>query len=626
MASIRKQDSELQKSLEQLLSSGADDASLFADCSKLAQHEHFPSFTWLWGPRLATRDRLLFGPLILQSFSEWTKDGKRWSWIPWSDHSDQLEGWLAHSRSFRDTVVVRKLLRWKYNSGLDVNHERWNAELLKEFSQAGTIQDQLLVLHYYDEAFVLQEATAVALYQTLPSAREYILKKLAVTQKYSKRQLWRKLVSVADTAGDASFCQAVTRKTIAAEEWLAMAIELAEKTQDSESLLRELTERIPEGHIFIPEDSIAQLLELRGTELLPLANRALPRLAMNWQKSNPSSLQEIAARKEWWDLWIAIALLPGQTKYYREAVEFVLDDLRIDEISRLQRLQRLSSAHADRDSIAADSSRFPLNDAVATKLYRSYPWLLQTAFRHSLTFDSQQTFPKLLELALASNDRVIVDALATNYVTQIVYEKATSVQVQHFEELGKAIEALANYYEQVHRLEPLDFTARAAWILSQVRANAIRHFQELLRTNCLARLLFVRSFDVYLSLPNAVADLLSASNERVLELGFQLLSQRTPAAIGLAAEHWQTLMESLSRKARCRTQLAAMGALFNAAQTDRPYAEQIAKRTRELLNDANCTCPREKLLELLAKLIDTYPDLALPAEARRVYRKAELSA
>ena len=164
----------LKRTLEQLLESQRDDARLRDNLEGLEQDPALPGLTWYWGPRLYQRNRVLFRPFILNHFSDWDSSGRAWKRVNWSEHERDLEAWLAAARTTRDTVLVRRLMRWKYAAkAWGVDAKQWNAALLRAYQAASGPAARAIVLDEFDDWCELDEDTALSLYTADPASREY---------------------------------------------------------------------------------------------------------------------------------------------------------------------------------------------------------------------------------------------------------------------------------------------------------------------------------------------------------------------------------------------------------------------------------------------------------------------
>ena len=93
---------QLRKAIEQLLDGQPDNQRLRDNLEGLCRDPLFAGLTWSWGPRLYARGRAVFRPFILNHFSEWTRDDKRWTRVRWDDHAADLDAWLQAARTARD--------------------------------------------------------------------------------------------------------------------------------------------------------------------------------------------------------------------------------------------------------------------------------------------------------------------------------------------------------------------------------------------------------------------------------------------------------------------------------------------------------------------------------------------
>ena len=103
-------------------------------------------------------------------------------------------------------------------------------------------------------------------------------------------------------------------------------------------------------------------------------------------------------------------------------------------------------------------------------------------------------------------------------------------------------------------------------MLTRIPAYATFNQQQLLRTNDLARLLFVRSLDPYLAVPQAVQDLVEGSDIHVRCWPTACWRSDDARARALAADNVDILLGTLLRPLHRKTRLAAFDALANAAR------------------------------------------------------------
>jgi hypothetical protein len=147
-----------------------------------------------------------------------------------------------------------------------------------------------------------------------------------------------------------------------------------------------------------------------------------------------------------------------------------------------------------------------------------------------------------------------------------------------------------------------------------------------LRVNDLARLLFVRSLEQYLAVPQAVQDLVEGSNIHVMMLAYRVLTLPDPRARALAADNVDILLGTLLRPIHRKTRMAAFEALANAARHDETVARRILARSREALKLPDKKYPKAELIGLIGCILAAHPGLAAAAERPVVYRHARAAA
>ena len=116
MSRARRQ---LESELRALLREPMDDAALRDRLEGVAEAlSLFSGFTWLWGPELYRRNRVLFRPFILARFGTvYIEDPKDFRWEPvlWKGAmGTALDAWLREVEAERDVALFRKLILWKF--------------------------------------------------------------------------------------------------------------------------------------------------------------------------------------------------------------------------------------------------------------------------------------------------------------------------------------------------------------------------------------------------------------------------------------------------------------------------------------------------------------------------------
>ncbi|MBN1912568.1 MAG: hypothetical protein JW818_22800 [Pirellulales bacterium] len=608
--------------IERLLESQRDDARLRDHLEGLRHDESLPGLTWFWGPALYERNRVMFRPFILEHFATWANNGQRVERVRWADHASHLDAWLVAARTNRDTQLVRRLLQWQLAG------ERWGADndaccvaVVSAYRAATGPAARAAVLEEFDFSFSLDELAALEIYRIDQSAAPFILHHLRSDYwDDSKRTLWTNLLAVADEAGDESLRWSLYRKQVSVKQWQDEVLTLAQRVHDPEQLHDELVLRHPEGWNLDLSDGAIRLLEARGRDVMPYVRAKLESLMGGWYSRQAERFVKLGKSKGWWDLWSAAIRTAGGQKLFNDAVRELLGAPSIDEADRVSRLHALAGVSREWNwpgfGLAVVHS---LDDDLAVGLYRRYPEMIHGPYRAHVLPRWWQGGPKLLAEALKSNDEELVDLLASRYATQVRWDYAWGAKGRN--EIMETADHLGDYYQAIRDRDPALFARRAAEVLTRIPAYSIFSYSRLLQTNKLARLLFVRSFDVFLEVPAALGDLVEGSDIHVQMLAYNILAQDDPRARTLAVRWLDILIGTLLRPLHRKTRLAAFRALAGAARSDANAAAFILRRAREALHLPDKKYPKEELVGLIGQVLYHRPGLRSDCEQPRVYRR-----
>jgi hypothetical protein len=327
---------------------------------------------------------------------------------------------------------------------------------------------------------------------------------------------------------------------------------------------------------------------------------------------------KLAEREGWWDLWAAVIRTNRDQRLFNEAVADLLGDGRISEDERLGRLRALAGVSREWNWPGFGlATVHALNDDLAAKLYRRYPDTVRGPFKPHVTPTWWQGYSQLLAAAQESVDEELIDLLASRYATQVRWEYSWGGKGR--DRIMETADALGDYYQAIRDRDPVLFARRAANVLTRIPTYSIHSYPRLLRTNKLARLLFVRSFDALLAVPAAVRDLIEGSDIHVQMLAYNVLAQDDDRARTLAAESLDILIGTLARPLHRKTRLAAFRALANAARTDTAAARVVHKRAREALRLPDKKYPKEELAGLIGHVLRDCAQLRGPREHPVIY-------
>ncbi len=618
---------DLKRAIARLLDSQPDNARLRDNFEGLAQDPGFAALTWHWGPVLYARSRAIFRPFILANFSHtvWMPEQRKWQYHAWAEHAEQLEPWLAAARASRDVVLVRRLLQWKYagKRGWDIDHERWLSGVMEAYCTAPSPAARAIVLDEFDLWVQLDEPTAIALYGTDRGAVPFILKHLPRSYwSNEKRVMWDALGQKARAAGDEAFYYSLYRQLIPADRWAAEIESLADAITDPPELCAALEQHHPEGWGIDRAKPMLALLRKRGRDVVPYIRAKLQDSFGGWYaRGAEQKLAELAETQGWWDVWAAAIRVSSGSKLFNGAIGKLMNDGALSDDARRERLKALAGASREWNWPGFGlATVHEIDDNLAVRVYRHYPDLIAGPLLPNVMPRWWSARAKLLAAAQQAGDDDLVDRLASRYATRVSWQRAWGNAGAKEDENEETARSLAVYYQDIRDRNPDLFARRAANLLTRIPAYATHNQNALLKHNDLARLVFVRSFDAFLGVPEAVRDLVEGSNIHVMMLAYRVLARPDPRAITLAAANLDILIGTLLRPIHRKTRLAAFDALANAARAGEEPARLILHRARDALTLPDKKYPKDELIGLIARVLAAQPVLAGPWETPLIYR------
>lgn len=617
---------ELEKTIRGLLQQPLADAALREQLERLAADEiSFSGFTWLFGPELYRRNRILFRPFILSRFSTYIQLPKwRSEIVHWKgDKAKILEAWLLEVDRHDDADLFRRLYEWKLAEvsdwrKRDVRGHRIMADLLARFTSAAAAPQRQVVLRKFDVWFSLNEDNACQLYERDPlAAGPFILRRLPSSWLGDdKRKLWNRLMALAESRKDEDFRWRLYRRQIPLSEWTEECLQLCSSLQDGPELCRELEKRHPEGWGVNLAESFLQIVQQRGRDVFPYIIRRLNQVWRSWYgRGSYGRMADYARDRGWWDLWSALIRTCASQKEFGKHVLNLVENNSLPEKAVVERLLALVGASREWNwpglGIAVVHQ---LEESVALALYGRFPDLMRGPYKvHVQASNWGETYSRVLEHFIAVGDEEMIDHLASRMVTR-------SGRWGNASKLLADAERLADYYLALRTNEPV-FSRRASSVLGRVPAYSIWQYNPLIKENRLARLLFERSASSYLADPRSIADLVEASEIHVMSLAYRALGLDDPRARELASAHLPLLLGTLLRPMQRETRTLAFGALANAAQT-MESARLILERSRDALNLPDKRYPKERLLGLIARILHQWPELRGVREQPVVYERS----
>lgn len=617
---------ELEQRIRELLQQSLADAALREQLEKLAVDEiSFSGFTWLFGPELYRRNRILFRPLILSRFSsylilpKWKTETVRWK----GDKARILEAWLMEVDKNDDADLFRRLYEWKLSEAYDwrkrdARAERIMADLQARIAAATTTPQRQMILRKFDLWFSLDEDNACRLYDSdHRAAGPFILRRLPSTWLGGdKRKLWTRLMALADAKKDEDFRWRLYRRQMPLADWTNECLSLCGSIQDGAELCRELERRHPEGWSLNLAEGFYQIVQHRERDVFPYVVRHLGQVWRSWfGRGSYGKMADYARDQGWWDLWSALVRSCASPKEFSKQVQRLVDERNLAEDVVVERLLALAGASREWNWPGLGiTTVHQLDEAVALSLYERFPDLVRGPYKlHVQANMWGETYTKLLDHFIAVGDEEMIDHLASRIVTR-------SGRWGNAAKLLAEAEKLADHYLALKSDEAV-FSRRAANVLGRVPAYSIWQYNPLIKENRLARLLFERSASSYLADPKSMADLVEASEIHVMALAYRALGLDDPRAREQAAAHLPLLLGTLLRPMQRDTRSLAFGALANAADST-ASARLILERAKDALNLPDTRYPKERLLALIARILHRWPELRGANEQPRVYERA----
>jgi hypothetical protein len=612
---------ELEVELRPMLASRLDDKALRDELERLAQRPRFPELTWLWGPVVGRRNRVLFRPFILSNFSSAALDSHGRLFDAWKgETSAALETWLKEVDSADDIELTRRLFGWRLMSTpFKLREQGWREEIVRRFTRANTPYERHTALAKVDTAWMRLDAkTALVLYRhDRAAARRFILDHLPwFGWLGEKRKDWDGILLISRDQ-DPEFHFDLYRRIVDEKRWREDVVELCGKIADAGALDTELERRHPRVAVKTAPDVLLEAARMRGRDVVPYMLRHVasiwPRFGFfGGRDSKPlSELLALADSRAWTDLWAALLRTSATKDLYEAEIRKLVRSTELKPAEIKTKLF-LIAGHGREANLPGVSFAqvHPLGEQTALELYRRFPETMRGAFRMHVAPGWHSPYPKMIRAALDANDRELVDYFAS---------RAAMQALGRFRDSGgwnDTLDLLSAHFEAMNDDE---FVVRASNALSRMPAFAIWRYEELLRSNRLARLLFERSTAYYLTSPRAVRDLLESPQIHVQVLAFRVLSLEDPRARAIAAENKDLLQATLFRPLHRRTRLFAFRALENASANDEASARYLLQRMREALTLPEKRYPTEKLVGLIGHVLHRWPSLRSANERPVVY-------
>lgn len=625
---------EMDAAVRELLARNLEDEPLRDALEALALKPWFREFSWLWGPELAQRSRVLFRPFLLNQLTPWALDAKGKAFEAWKkpEVAAKLQAWLDETDRRDDVELFRKLYLWRLRQQVDWKkaEAQWRQDVL---TRARAAQDRValnIALAKLDAPSSLDEPTAISLWELNPAgARAFILHHLPsgwMLQRNDPKHHWSTLLGRAEDAQDLELYFPLYRRQVPHELWHRDALALCQAVEDPAALVEELELRHPQGFHLDPKHMAATFLalaEARGRDVAPYllkhARSVFPRWRF-WGRPTDTKgltqLLELARRNGWLDIWATLLRTSATPETWNAEVRRLVADRQSPEADVRHPLLLLAGVGSEHHGPGFSIAQVhPLEDALAVALYERFPDLMRGPYRMHASAWWRQGYPKLTARVIERQDEPLIDYLASRSALQLLNVARKPCEWQ------QTVDALSQYFEALPEKDGT-FARRASHALAMMPAYAVHDYDALLKSNRLTRLLFERSTDFYLSDGRAVRDLLESPQIHVQALAFRVLGRGDARARTLAAQNVDLLQATLLRPLHRRTRLMAFAAVRNAALADETTARRLLTRMKETLSLPDRRYPKEQLVGLMAEVLHHWPSLRGPSERPRIYGEA----
>ncbi len=565
---------------------------------------------------LLEKNPVVFGPLVRPRLDSWGYDRNGKWHHPWTNDEGKRDLAfilkLAEERG-DDALFKRAMLvyldraKWKDRNAL------FQKELLARLEGAAEPHERASVLSRFDRLGVLDDDTALTIYAAAPLAGRSFISRHLPWRPWGTDDvdLLPKLLEETRDR-DPDFYFELYRRLAGDATW-ARDVDVVLREASDDALAAELEKLHPQRYVKNAAKVFAKALKERDDAALPYVSRHVDAVVRGFfGRGEYGDLLRIAYDRGYDTLWAGLLRHAAPPKDWNAEVRR-LAEVRRDGGDARRRLLLLAGAGRELSLPGLGLARLqPLEDDTAVLLFERYPELLRGPFKRNIFGGWHQPYTKLVARVLAEGDELLIDFLASRFVTRggpYMNEKVLA-----------SAATLSKHYEAL-RGDPVAFAERAANVLGQVPPFVIYAYELLLETNRLARLLYEHAARDYLASPVAIRDLLEAPEIHAQRLAFLALSLDDERARTLGAANLDLLAATLLRPLHRRTRLLAMDALDNAAR-DEATAARVLHTAREAMFLPDVRYPKEELVGLLGRILHRHASLRSERERPVVYGRA----
>jgi hypothetical protein len=578
-----------RKEIEALLEAHADDRELAGALMELSRRVYIGSEVAWWAPMLYERNRVVFLPLIERNVNSWALTGVK-----------NLDQWMARVEENRDFRLYRVLYQASL-SGARNAQARWRDDLLSGFRAApdrGTRRD---VVDKYDIWYEIDDELAAELYAIDPPVtRELLLRRIDRARWWDVA--YEETAELARSRGDEDFYFELYRRTFGRDTWSADVRRLAREVSDPAELCRELDRRHGTGpDAPVDPKTLVELLQKRGAAVFPYLERRVADVQSWGDHATWKRLADLARDGGWLNLWGVVVSSHFPANLFSDEVARLCAG-RQPPLERAAKLLRIAGAKHGWGSWRRFTG---LEEKAATALYDAFPLLCRSAFGVHLLVTRQTPYLALAERAAKAGDTEMIDLLAARAAVADTYP----------------INANLDWYVDHYRaLSDVDFAARAVNVLGLIEPPNRGYRTIAHRETPLYRLLFDDPRR-YLPAIDRARDLLESTYEGSRRMAMRMIAAAGDAGVDAAVGNVDHLGAYLLDEASRATRIAALDALAVAAEASPEIAADVLARARAALDLRRKRYPRDRVIELIGRILWRWPELRGDREQPVIHRR-----
>ena len=258
---------------------------------------------------------------------------------------------------------------------------------------------------------------------------------------------------------------------------------------------------------------MTKLLEQRGRDVLPYVFRHLTSVRHGvFGGGDYARMLDLARANGWWDLWAAIIRVAANAKEFNREINELIASSKLERLEVARRLGALCGVSRELNFLGFGlAAVHQLDESTALALLKQFPELLRGPFRAHLQVNPwTYSYSRLIDALIAAGEDDLLDHVAARIATRTSNRWAPKNK-----KLLVEADRLAEYYDAM-KSEEVRFSRRAASVLNRIPAYTIYNYNQLIRDNRLARLLFARSAPAYLADSPSIRDLVEAAEIHVM--------------------------------------------------------------------------------------------------------------